>query len=107
VTGYGTYLHGEAVAVGMCAAARLSQRLGYLTEAEVARVDAVVVAHGLPARLREPLAYADLHAAMARDKKVRAGTLRFVVLKSLGEAATQGGIDPAPVEASFRAVGAV
>jgi len=107
VTGYGNYLHGEAVAVGMCAAARLSQRLGYLTEAEVARVDAVVVAHRLPARLREPLAYADLHAAMARDKKVRAGTLRFVVLKSLGEAATQGGIDPAPVEASFRAVGAV
>jgi len=107
VTGYGNYLHGEAVAVGMCAAARLSQRLGYLTEAEVARVDAVVVAHRLPARLREPLAYADLHAAMARDKKVRAGTLRFVVLKSLGEAATQGGIDPSPVEASFRAVGAV
>ena len=107
VTGYGNYLHGEAVAVGMCAAARLSQRLGYLTEAEVARVDAVVVAHGLPARLREPRAYADLHAAMERDKKVRAGTLRFVVLKSLGEAATQGGIDPSPVEASFRAVGAV
>jgi 3-dehydroquinate synthase len=44
---------------------------------------------------------------MARDKKVRAGALRFVVLKSLGLAATQGDIDPALAEASFREVGAV
>jgi 3-dehydroquinate synthase len=44
---------------------------------------------------------------MARDKKVRAGALRFVVLKSLGLAATQGGIDPAQAEIAFRAVGAV
>jgi 3-dehydroquinate synthase len=44
---------------------------------------------------------------MARDKKVRAGRLRFVVLKRLGEAATQGEIDPALAEASFQEVGAV
>ena len=43
---------------------------------------------------------------MARDKKVRAGGLRFVVLKRLGEAATQSGIDPALVAQSFREVGA-
>lgn len=107
VTGYGTYLHGEAVAVGLCAAARLSQKLGTLGAAEVARVEAVVAAHGLPVRLRAPLAIGDLRAAMARDKKVRAGGLRFVVLKNLGEAATQGGIDPALADASFREVGAV
>ncbi len=107
VTGYGTYLHGEAVGLGLVAAARLSQKLGYLTPADVARVDRVVAAHALPVRLRAPLAYAGLHAAMARDKKVRAGRLRFVVLKTLGEAITQGGIAPEPVEASFREVGAV
>src|SRR5690606_17551335 len=39
VAGYGAYLHGEAVAVGLCAAARLSQKLGYIGDAEVARVD--------------------------------------------------------------------
>lgn len=107
VTGYGTYLHGEAVAVGLCAAARLSRKLGYIDAAGVARVDAVVAAHALPTRLREPLALAPLVAAMARDKKVRAGGLRFVVLKALGESATQGDIDPTLAEAAFREVGAV
>ncbi len=106
VTGYGTYLHGEAVAIGLCAAARLSRKLGAIGAAEVTRVDAVVAAHGLPTRLRVPLAWAELLAAMARDKKVRAGGLRFVVLKMIGEAATQGGIDETLVESSFREVGA-
>ena len=107
VAGYGEYLHGEAVGIGLGAAARLSQKLGYIGAADVARVDRVVAAHGLPGRLRAPLSFADLHAAMTRDKKVRAGGLRFVVLKSLGEAATQGGIAPALVETSFREIGAV
>lgn len=107
VTGYGTYLHGEAVAVGLCAAARLSRKLGYIGEAEVARAEAVVAAHALPTRLRGPLAVPDLAAAMGRDKKVRAGGLRFVVLKALGDSATQGGIDLALAEAAFREVGAV
>jgi 3-dehydroquinate synthase len=106
VAGYGAYLHGEAVGIGLCAAARLSQKLGYLTPADVARVDAVVAAHDLPVRLRAPLPYADLHAAMGRDKKVRAGGLRFVVLRRLGEAATQGDVPADLAEASFREVGA-
>ena len=106
VTGYGAYLHGEAVSIGLCAAGRLSHKLGYLSERDVARIEAVVAAHGLPTRLRAPLALADLQAAMARDKKVRAGGLRFVVLKTLGEAATQSGIDASLAAASFREVGA-
>lgn len=106
VAGYGQYLHGEAVAIGLCAAARLSQKLGYISADDVARIEKVVAAHDLPTRLRSPLAMADLHAAMTRDKKVRAGGLRFVVLKSLGEAATQGDIPLPLVEASFREVGA-
>ncbi len=104
--GYGEYLHGEAVAIGLCAAARLSQKLGTIAAEEVARVERVVAAHRLPVRLRAPLGFAELHAAMTRDKKVRAGGLRFVVLKRLGEAATQGGIAPGLIEQSFREVGA-
>lgn len=104
--GYGEYLHGEAVAIGLCAAARLSQKLGYIGAGEVERIDRVVSAHGLPVRLRAPLAYATLHAAMGRDKKVRAGGLRFVVLKAIGMSATQDDVPPLLVEASFRAVGA-
>ncbi|MFA6963022.1 MAG: 3-dehydroquinate synthase [Opitutaceae bacterium] len=106
VTGYGHYLHGEAIAIGLSAAARLSYKLGYIEAAVVARIDAVLVAHSLPVKLREPLPLGPLMAAMARDKKVRAGALRFVVLKSVGNAATQGGIDPVLAEASFFEVGA-
>jgi 3-dehydroquinate synthase len=105
--GYGEYLHGEAVAIGLCAAARLSQKLGYIPASDVARIERVIAAHSLPTRLRAALAYPELHAAMTRDKKVRAGALRFVVLKKLGEAATQSDIAPDLVETSFREVGAV
>jgi 3-dehydroquinate synthase len=106
VAGYGAYLHGEAVGIGLCAAARLSQKLGYIQTTEVARVERSVEAHALPTKLRAPLAYTDLSEAMMRDKKVRAGGLRFVVLRQVGEAATQGDVSPALVEASFREVGA-
>lgn len=104
--GYGEYLHGEAVAIGLCAAVRLSEKLGYVSVADVTRVERVVTAHALPVRLRVPIAYGALHGAMLRDKKVRAGGLRFVVLRQLGAAATQDDVPPALVEASFREVGA-
>ncbi|MSU65046.1 MAG: 3-dehydroquinate synthase [Opitutus sp.] len=106
VAGYGEYLHGEAVAVGLCAAARLSQQLGHIAASDISRVEAAVVAHGLPGRLRSPLSLAALHGAMLRDKKVRAGGLRFVVMKKIGEAVTQADVAPALVEAAFREVGA-
>ncbi|MEI6860806.1 MAG: 3-dehydroquinate synthase [Verrucomicrobiota bacterium] len=105
-TGYGAYLHGEAVAIGLCAAARLSQKLGLIAAGDVLSVEKVVEAHALLTRLRAPLPLAMLMAAMARDKKVRAGRLRFVVLKSLGEAVTCDDVDPALAEACFREVGA-
>ncbi len=106
VTGYGIYLHGEAVGVGLVAAARLSQKLGYLAPADVARVEKTVAAHALPVRLRGPLSPDALMAAMQRDKKVRAGNLRFVVLPRLGEAATQGDIDASLIEQVWRELGA-
>jgi 3-dehydroquinate synthase len=106
VAGYGAYLHGEAVAIGLVAAADLSRRLGYIADRDVARVERMLAAHQLPVRLRSPLAYADLFAAMTRDKKVRAGGLRFVILRKLGEAATQGDLANDLIEESFRAVGA-
>jgi len=106
VTGYGSYLHGEAVAVGLVAAARLSRRLSLIGDAEVHRVETVVLAHGLPARLRAPLAVPGLLAAMGRDKKARAGKLRFIVLSGLGAAVVRAGVPAAEVEAVWREVGA-
>jgi hypothetical protein len=87
--GYGTYLHGEAVAIGLVMAARLSADLEALhAAAEATAVAATVRAHGLPDRLRAPLPLAPMLAAMKRDKKVRAGKLRFVLLQGIGTAVT-------------------
>lgn len=105
--GYGEYLHGEAVGIGLCAAARLSCDLRFLSAGDAERVARAVAAHGLPTRLRTPLPVAALMEAVARDKKVRAGLPRFVVLKKIGEAATQDNVVPAMAEECFRAVGAV
>jgi 3-dehydroquinate synthase len=105
-TGYESYRHGEAVAIGLAAAARLSRKLRHLGPAEVARVEKVLAAHALPTRLAAPLPVAALREAMARDKKVRAGRPRFVVLRRLGEAVTRAGLKPAMIEAVWHEVGA-
>jgi 3-dehydroquinate synthase len=106
VTGYGAYLHGEAVAVGLAAAARLSRELGLIGASDVGRIDAVLAAHALPTRLRAPLPWTALREAMGRDKKVRAGRLRFVVVESFGVARTRDDVPEAPAEMAFREVGA-
>ena len=106
-TGYRRYRHGEAVAIGLAAAARLSQALGLLEAAAVARIDSVLQAHALPARLPTRLRIAALMAAMARDKKARAGRPRFVVLERPGAAVTREGVGPELVAAVWREVGAV
>jgi 3-dehydroquinate synthase len=84
VAGYGRYLHGEAVAIGMAAAASLGVRLGLLPAETAARIEALIASFGLPERLREPLDPDALLAAMHRDKKARAGSLRFVLARTLG-----------------------
>lgn len=106
VSGYGTYLHGEAVAIGLVAAARLSTHLGRISGNAVAEVEQAIIAHELPARLRTPLPIDALMGAMARDKKVRAGQLRFVVLERIGKAVTVGDVDSDLARLCFAEVGA-
>lgn len=86
-TGYGTWLHGEAVAAGTVMAAELSQRMGWIDAGDVTRVRDLLARAGLPVR-GAPLGadrYLDL---MGHDKKVIAGRMRLVLLKRLGEAVT-------------------
>lgn len=106
VAGYGAYLHGEAVAVGLAGAARLSQKLGQVLAADVARVERVLTRHALPVKLHAALPMGALMQAMQHDKKNREGRLRFVVLQRLGEAATRSGIDAAMVQEVWRELGA-
>ena len=107
VAGYGDYLHGEAVSIGFVAAANLSQRLGYVDSNQVERISSVLEAHGLPVKLKSPLKKEDLLSAMRKDKKVRAGKLRFVVLRRIGEAVTEDGVDVNLVSTVWEEVGAI
>ena len=92
--GYGNWLHGEAVAAGMVLAATVSQRLGWLGEADVARTRAIVRAAGLPDAAPE-LPFDTWLEYMGHDKKVEGGRLRFVLLKQLGEAVITGDVPEA------------
>jgi 3-dehydroquinate synthase len=83
--GYGNWLHGEAVGVGMIMAADLSCRLGLLSEETVKRIRDFIVLSGLPGSIPETMTSEDFMVAMARDKKVDAGQLKFILLRSLGE----------------------
>jgi 3-dehydroquinate synthase len=84
-TGYGTWLHGEAVAVGMALAARLSERVLQFPATDTARLTALLRACALP--LDAPrLTRTRWLELMARDKKTMSGRLRFVLLEALGRA---------------------
>ncbi len=84
--GYGNWLHGEAIAVGMVMASDLSRRLKWLSAADVARVEKLIRRARLPVRAPGTLSAARFLELMAVDKKVLDGRLRLVLLKRLGEA---------------------
>jgi 3-dehydroquinate synthase len=86
LTGYGRWLHGEAVGCGMCLAADLSQRLGLIARSDVEAVEKAVAAAGLPTRI-EGLSRAAALESMRGDKKAEAGEIRFIVLERIGRAA--------------------
>lgn len=85
-THYQFWLHGEAVAVGMLMAADLSQRLGRLGRADVARVEALLQRAGLPTRPPATMTPAIFEQFMALDKKVVDRRVRLILLNHLGEA---------------------
>lgn len=95
---YEGLLHGEAVSIGMCCAARLSVKRCGLKEAEAMRLRALLEASGLPTRLGERLRAETMLPAMRLDKKARAGKVRFVLLKRLGSAEVSDQVTDADVE---------
>ena len=91
-TGFGSWLHGEAVAAGLVLAGELSARAGLLDRDDAARLGELVRRAGLPTRA-PAIALARWHELMSVDKKASAGQLRFVLLEALGRARLQGGVD--------------
>lgn len=90
--GYGTLLHGEAVAIGMLLAARLSARLGLAGDAEAERLARLLVALGLPTEppAADPRRLLDL---MRLDKKNLGSTLRLILWRGVGAAEIVPGVD--------------
>ncbi len=106
-TGYGNWLHGEAVAVGMLMAADLSMREGWLNENDVKRVEDLIDRANLPTRAPSSMNYARFMELMAVDKKVRAGKINLVLYHALGDAFVTDKFDPQKLEQTIKAHRAV
>ena len=84
-------LHGEAVAIGICLAFRLSQQLGFIGADSVGRVETHLGAAGLPTRIADipsnrPPTAVELGKIMGQDKKVRGGVLTLILVRGIGKA---------------------
>ena len=101
--GYGVWLHGEAVAAGTMLAADLSQRIGWLNDADVRRIHALLTASSLPLRAPNLGAkkYLDL---MANDKKVADGKIRLVLQQGIGKAVITSDYDVAKLTQTLEAI---
>ena len=84
--GYGALLHGEAISLGLVAAARLSVEHSGLTQTDCDRLIALLESYQLPTTLPADIDEATVIGAMQRDKKFEEGAIRFVLLRSLGDA---------------------
>ncbi|HHJ14048.1 MAG TPA: 3-dehydroquinate synthase [Gammaproteobacteria bacterium] len=99
--GYGAWLHGEAVAVGMAMAADLSARHGWIGVADVSRIRSLIQKAGLPVDPPADLDRERFLALMAVDKKALDGGLRLVLLDTIGNAKVTADFDPGLLDATL------
>lgn len=92
--GYGEWLHGEAVGAGICMAADLSRRSGWITESDQGRIEALVARAGLPVHPPEEISAEQFLQLMSVDKKVLAQKIRLVLMRQLGYATVTDDFDP-------------
>lgn len=101
--GYGVWLHGEAVAAGTMLAANLSQKLGWLTNDEVSRIESIFKQAKLP--LQAPnLGVEKYLALMQLDKKVSDGKIRLVLQQAIGKAIMTSSYDKALLNQTLEAI---
>jgi len=100
--GYGRWLHGEAVSAGMMMAAELSYLRGDLTKGEVERIEKLLVRAKLPVKGPVDMQPDDYHRLMKLDKKVLDGRVRFVLLKTIGQAVVTDQYLPADLDSVLK-----
>ncbi len=101
-TRYTTYLHGEAVAIGMCLEAKLSSLLGHADAAGVKRIRSLVTAYGLPSEIKPDLDAEGILSSMRLDKKAVAGQLKFILPEKIGSVKIMGVADRAMIIEAVR-----
>lgn len=103
--GYGACLHGEAVAIGMCQAADLSRRLGWLSDSDVERIAALLRRARLPVTPPAELGVERYVELMAVDKKNVDGKLRLILLEGIGRATLPLAVDSEPLRQTLNEYG--
>ncbi len=98
ITGYSEFLHGEAVAIGMVIAARLSEQRGLCPAGTATRLGALLRALGLPIELPDRVSNAAMLEALQLDKKAVAGGLRLILLEDAGKAVIDASSSRAEIE---------
>ena len=96
-TGYGMLLHGEAIAIGMLQAARLSTQLQRATAADAERLQALVARCGLPTSIPRGVEPQRLLDLMRLDKKNLSGRLRLILWRGIGQAEIVPDVDEAMI----------
>jgi 3-dehydroquinate synthase len=94
LTGYKVVNHGEAVAIGMVAAGEIACVMGWWQRADLDRQNALIEKCGLPTKLPAGLAHDAIVAALQTDKKVKAGQVRFVLPKGIGQVEVTAEVTP-------------
>jgi len=102
LSGYRYYTHGEAVAVGMAASARISHALGIAGEETVRAQESMLIDAGLPTRIDRPLSSRDIMQQLNRDKKTLAGHTRWVLPKNIGDVFVTDRVPPEVVEQTLQ-----
>lgn len=94
LTGYRIVNHGEAVAIGMVAAGAIALSMNWWTQSDFDRQTALIEKCGLPTKLPEGLDHGAIVAALQTDKKVKAGQVRFVLPKKIGQVEVTAEVTP-------------
>ncbi|PTU31271.1 3-dehydroquinate synthase [Stenotrophobium rhamnosiphilum] len=101
-TGYSEWLHGEAVAVGLCMAADMSTQMGWLSVDDALRCTSLIQRAGLPTRPPVGMTPEDFLELMGHDKKVAAGKVRLVLLRKLGVSVLSADFDEKALLATLK-----
>lgn len=91
--GYGNWLHGEAVAAGTIIASKVANAKDWMTTSEISRIEALTKRFDLPIEAPDDMDYSAFLRHMKHDKKVSAGTIRFIIPQGIGKAVVTSEVD--------------